>query len=265
MTASALIKVYGADRGVVQALRGVDVAARPGTVTAIAGPSGSGKSTLLRLMAAIETPTAGDVSLAGVSVTTMSPRQRRALRRRTVGYVHQRPTDNLLPDLTIGEQLALVARHRQVDPSAIGPVTDLLGLTDRLGHLPGEMSGGEQQRAAMARASVGSPAVIIADEPTAELDRATTHQVCDLMAQVAQDRSAAVVVATHDPEVMERADHVLFLRDGAVQSETFEGEERAVIDSTGRIQLPPEVLAWYPDQRVRLEFDPETNTIVIKP
>ncbi|MBT8197714.1 MAG: ABC transporter ATP-binding protein [Acidimicrobiia bacterium] len=259
------MKVYEAEKGIVQALRGVDVAARPGSVTAIAGPSGSGKSTLLRIIAAIDVPTAGDVTVAGVSVSGMSPRDRRTLRRRSVGYVHQQPTDNLLPDLTIGEQLTLVANHRGASPADVERLADLLGLGGRLSHVPGEMSGGEQQRAAMVRASLGDPSVIIADEPTAELDSATTDAVCELLGDIARDRDAAVVIATHDPQVMQAADHILFLRDGAVQSETFEGVERAVIDSTGRIQLPPEVLAWYPDQRVRLEFDPETNTIVIKP
>ena len=103
------------------------------------------------------------------------------------------------------------------------------------------------------------------DEPTAELDLDTTRRVGALLREIAESRGVAVVVTTHDREVMRAADHVLLLRDGAVQSETFEGRERAVIDSTGRVQLPPEVLAWFPDRRVSLEVDPDTNTIRITP
>lgn len=265
ISCSAVVKVYEADKGVVQALRGIDLAARPGTVTAVAGPSGSGKSTLLRLLAAIDSPTAGDVVIGGLQIAGASARVRRAIRRRHIGYVQQRPSDNLFADMPIGEQLRLVARHKGVARSEVGRLAEGLDIADRLGHDPRELSGGEQQRAALARAALGRPSVIIADEPTAELDLVTTRAVCSVLGSLARDRSVAIVVATHDVEVMGAADHVLFLRDGAVQSETFEGRELAVVDSTGRIQLPPEVLSWYPGRRVALEFDPETSTIVIKP
>lgn len=265
ISCSAVVKVYEAERGVVQALRGIDMAARAGTVTAVAGPSGSGKSSLLRLLAAIDTPTAGDISVQGRPVAGLSGRARRDLRRRHIGFVNQGPTDNLLVDLSIGEQLRLAARHREATRSQVVDLAGVLGIVDRLDHLPGQLSGGEQQRAALARAALGRPAVIIADEPTAELDLATTHAVCALLSRLAVERSIAVIVATHDPEVMASADHVLFLRDGAVQSETFEGRELTVVDSTGRVQLPPEVVAWYPDRRVIMEFDPATNSIVIRP
>lgn len=262
---SAVVRIYEAEKGIVQALRGVDMAARPGTVTAVAGPSGSGKSSLLRILAAIDEPTAGDVIIGGVQVAGMTSTGRRALRARRVGFVHQRPSDNLISDLPIGDQLAVVARYRDASCVEVDRMAEILGFTHRLSHLPGELSGGEQQRVALARAALGQPSVIVADEPTAELDAGTTRDVCDLLRVLAADRGVAVILSTHDPIVMESADHVLLLRDGAVLSETLEGMERTVIDATGRLQLPPEVLAWYPNRRVRLEFDATTNTIVIKP
>lgn len=265
VTCSALVKVFEAERGIVQALRGVDLAARAGTVTAVAGPSGSGKTSLLRLLGAIDKPTAGEVTIGGVEVAALPESQRRLLRRRRIGFVLQRPADNLVAGLSVRHQLEVAARYRGVGAVEVDHLIDTLGLSGRADHYPRELSGGEQQRVALARAALGDPTLVVADEPTAELDLATTRAVADLLKEIAATRGAAVIVATHDPEVMGVADHVLLLRDGAVQSERFEGVERTVIDATGRVQLPPEVLEWYPTRRVVLEFDPETNTIMVRP
>lgn len=260
-----VVQIYASERGTVQALRGVDVDAHAGSVTAVVGPSGSGKSSLLRLLAAIDVPAAGEVTLTGRSLGELSGRRRRRLRRRAVGFVSQRPADNLEPGVPLRRQLRAAARFRQAELAAADELLEELGLSTRAGHRPGELSGGEQQRAALARALIGGPALLVADEPTAELDRTATVDVCASLRRLAADRGLAVVVATHDAAVLAAADRVLHLRDGAVQSATLAGEQRAVVDGAGRVQLPPEVVAWFPNQRVRLEVDPETRTVRIWP
>lgn len=259
-----VVQIYESARGRVQALRGVDMAARRGTVSAVLGPSGSGKSSLLRVLGAVDLPTAGSVTVAGEPVSA-SARRRRGLRRRSIGFVFQRPAANLVAGVPIARQLLQVARYRQAGPSAAAAALDDVGLAHRAAHEPERLSGGEQQRAALARAVIGSPPLVIADEPTAELDVEATRAIGVLLRRLAADRGTAVVVATHDPQLLAAADHVLALRDGAVQSETLAGQERAVIDSAGRLQLPPEVLAWFPGRRVRLVLDRATNTIKVEP
>jgi putative ABC transport system ATP-binding protein len=262
---SNVVKIYESPKGAVQALRGIDLAVAAGSVTAIMGPSGSGKSSLLRILAGLDAPSSGSVEVGGMPLTGLPARRRRLLRRRLIGYVGQRPVDNLQEGLAVRAQLAVAARSRRAPPDRADSLLEELGMSGRAGHRPHELSGGEQQRASLARALVGSPPLLLADEPTAELDRAATDDVSRAIRTLADDRGLAAVIATHDPGVVAVADHVILLRDGAVQSETRAGEERAVIDATGRLQLPKEVLEWYPHQRVRLELDPDTQTVRIWP
>ena len=264
VNALEVIKVYGTDRGVVQALRGIDLIARRGTVTAIMGPSGSGKSSMLRIIAGIDTPTAGTVTIANQPISHLRTAARRRVRRRHISYVRQRPQDNLIAGLTIRQQLHLVARHRHTPSTDIRPIIERLGLDDRIDHTPDRLSGGEQQRVALAAATLGGTGVIIADEPTAELDEATTRIVGDLLRQTAAHTGAAIIVASHDPILIRDADHVILIRDGTMQSETVKGEILAVIDSIGRIQLPPHVLEWFPTQRGKLRVDPGRRTIELE-
>ena len=262
---SNVVKIYASPTGAVQALRGIDLGVAAGSVTAVMGPSGSGKSSLLRILAGLDEPSSGAAVVGGVGIGGLSARQRRLLRRRLIGYVGQRPSENLQEGMAVGDQVVAAARYRGADEDRATSLLDQLGIASRADHLPVEMSGGEQQRASLARALVGSPPLLLADEPTAELDRASTDDVSGAIRDLADNSGLAAVIATHDPGVVAVADHVIVLRDGAVQSETRAGEERAVIDATGRIQLPKEVLEWYPDLRVRLEPDPETKTVRIWP
>lgn len=246
-----LVKVYRAASGEVHALKGVDAVIAAGSVTAVVGPSGSGKSTLLRILAALDSATAGEVTIAGRELSGMSARQLRRIRHDHVGYVFQRPSHNLVVQLTARQHLAHAARLRRVrtDP---GPLLDLLGIGHRAGHRPAELSGGEQQRLAFAQAVVGDPALIIADEPTAELDSANGRALLTAVTALAQ-RGSAIVVSTHDPAVTRAADRVLTLRHGAMLVETTRGRSLSVIDHAGRIQLPAEALAWFPDARAHVE------------
>jgi putative ABC transport system ATP-binding protein len=205
-----VVKTYRTATGQVRALRGVTASFPPGALVAVAGPSGSGKSSLLRLISGMDRPTSGSVVVTGIAVGRASSAARRRLRRERVGYVFQRPSDNFLPYLTVGEHLERVARDGHA-----GSVLDALGIAGRVDHLAVELSGGEQQRAAFAQALVGGARVVVADEPTAELDTASGRAVLDSIRDL-RDRGVTFVLATHDPAVMRTADVLLRLDHGEV-------------------------------------------------
>ncbi|MFC7202637.1 ABC transporter ATP-binding protein [Haloferax namakaokahaiae] len=208
-----------ADVPTVRALDEVSLSISTDEFVAIAGPSGSGKSTLLHLLAALDTPDRGTISVAGTDTASLSSRGRTALRRDTVGIVFQH--FHLLPSLSARGNVALPLIERGVSKRArrdrAVELLEQVGLGDRATHKPGELSGGEQQRVAIARALVSDPAVLVADEPTGELDTETGHRVLDYVEETADGR--AVVVATHDQHVIDRADRVVRLRDGRVVSD----------------------------------------------
>ncbi len=260
---TSLLRVFESASGRVQAVRGIDLTIESGRAVAVVGPSGSGKSSLLRMIGGLDEPSAGDVLVDGVNLARLSTGARRRLRARLIANVHQRPTDNLLAHLTALDQVTHVAHRRDVGVAESLEMLDALGLADRADHLPGQMSGGEQQRLAFARGAVGSPAVIVADEPTAELDTDSSDRVLDAIERLAGD-GITVVVATHDQRVLERVDEVVMLRDGSVASVTDRGVELAVIDHAGRIQLPPEVREHFPDRRARFSWDPERRIFTVE-
>lgn len=205
----------GRDGGTrVVALDGVSLSVDPGTFLAVTGPSGSGKSTLLHLLAALDTPSSGRVLLAGTDTAAVSERRRTRLRLDHVGVVFQR--FHLLPSLSARSNVALPLVERGVPKrERHARAEDLLsrvGLGDRVDHRPGELSGGEQQRVAVARALVNDPDLLVADEPTGELDTETGERVLDALAGTTDDR--AVVLASHDERALARADRVVRLRDG---------------------------------------------------
>ena len=209
---------FGADTTTeVTALNGVSMQVDEGEFVGIAGPSGSGKSTLLHLLAALDTPTAGRVEIDGIDTAGMSERARSKLRRERIGIVFQR--FHLLPALTARQNVALPLLERGIGKGErrdrAADLLETVGLGERLDHRPAELSGGEQQRVAVARALTGEPSLLVADEPTGELDSVAGSTVLDLLEDVAATR--AVVVASHDQAVLDRADRVVHLRDGAVQ------------------------------------------------
>jgi putative ABC transport system ATP-binding protein len=209
---------YRVDGSTVDALRGVTFSVPAGAVTALVGPSGSGKSTLLRLLACVDRADAGVVAIDGVNVTRLSRAGRVRLRRRRLGFMFQNPADNLLPYLSVRQHLELGAQLRgrpRTDPQ-IDVLLTRLGLADRRDHLPSQLSGGEQQRVAVAFAAVGPPTLLVADEPTGQLDHHTVDSVLDAFAVMA-NLGIAVVAATHDPSVAGRADRVIRMRDGQVE------------------------------------------------
>ena len=250
-----LVKVFRSATGETHALRGIGLTLAPGALTVIAGPSGSGKSSLLTMLGARDRPSAGRLTVLGSDVGTASTGELRRLRRRRIGFVPQRAAQAVFPHLRAAEQLGQVASWRGASREHLDEALDAVGLGDRARHRPGALSGGEQQRLAVALALVGRPPLVVADEPTAELDHANADRVMDALLAVAAAGSA-VVISSHDDRVTHRADRLLRLRHGVVSSETSGSRATAVvIDSTGRLQLPPAVLDLFPSRRVLLETD----------
>jgi ABC-type lipoprotein export system ATPase subunit len=208
-----VVKTYRVASGEVRALRGVSGEFRAGAVSAVVGPSGSGKSTLLRLLAGIDRPTSGRVRVLEVDLERAGARTRRRLRHDRVGYLFQRPSDNLFPHLTLADHLRLARAGRRADEAEAREVVATLELGHRLGHRPAELSGGEQQRAAVALALLSGASVILADEPTAQLDRTSGVELMAAVHDLA-GRGVAFVVATHDPQVRAAADEVVELDHG---------------------------------------------------
>jgi putative ABC transport system ATP-binding protein len=204
---------YRTAAGVVHALTDVDVDFAADRLSVVAGPSGSGKSSLLRVLAGLHRPRIGSVHLEGVDLARLRAGALRRLRRRTMGVVLQNPADNLLDYLTAVEQVELAARMRGADPSGAVDLLAAVGLGERAGAALAELSGGEQQRVAFAAAAIGHPTVLLADEPTAQLDAAGGAGLVAAMRRLV-DIGATLIVTSHDPMVIEAADDLVQLRDG---------------------------------------------------
>ncbi|WP_420175019.1 ABC transporter ATP-binding protein [Luteococcus sp. OSA5] len=220
-------RTYGKPTNPVHALQAVSMDCTVGSWTAVMGPSGSGKSTLLNCAAGLDSPTSGQVLLAGRDLSGLSDNQLTELRRTTIGFIFQ--GFNLVQALTAEQNVALPlalagGRDRQAARQAL---TDL-GLGDRARHRPRELSGGQQQRVAIARAVVTRPAVLFADEPTGALDSAAAATVLELIRHLVDERGQTVLMVTHDPSAAARADRVVFMRDGQVVNERAGGDAGAI-------------------------------------
>lgn len=252
---SGVVKIYWTETADVHALKGIDALFPKAAVTAVVGPSGAGKSSLLRILAGLDAPTAGAVRIEDTEITALPAARLRKIRGERVGYVFQRPSDNLISYLDVLEHVRLAARLRGVDGrDEADSLLAMLGLGDRWDHLPHQLSGGEQQRLAFAQAVVGGPAIVIADEPTAQLDSRSAAALLSSVLELAH-RGIAFVISTHDRQVVEAADTTLHLRHGAVEAESRGHAALAVIDAYGRVQLPPETLGWFPDRRAVIEVE----------
>ncbi len=209
---------YGSGQTAVEALAGVDVEVRAGRLTVVRGPSGSGKTTLLNLLGGLDRPTSGRVLLGDDVLSELSEAELAAARRDRIGYIFQ--NFGLIPVLSAAENVEVPLRLRRMErgqrDERVAEVLELVGLTRHAGQRPGELSGGQQQRVGVARALVARPEVLIADEPTGQLDSETAERIMDLILEVTRIRGTATVVATHDPLLISRADEVLELRDGRV-------------------------------------------------
>jgi ABC-type lipoprotein export system ATPase subunit len=267
-----LVKIYKVADLEVVALQGLDLLVDPGEMIAIVGASGSGKSTLLSILGGLDTPSAGRATVAGHDLTQMGRAERTRYRRRTIGFVWQQTARNLLPYLSAVENVEMpMILNGAADRARALELLRMVGLEERADHRPERLSGGEQQRVAIAVALANEPHVLLADEPTGELDTATSAEVFDLMRHVNTELGTTIVIVTHDPLVSEQVQRTVAIRDGRTSTETLrrsqlsEGgeheviaEEFAVLDRAGRLQLPRahvEALGLHGRVRVHLEAD----------
>ena len=263
ITCQDLFKIYKVADLEVVALRGLDLAVDRGEVLAIVGASGSGKSTLLNILAGYDTPSAGKVSVGDRDLLRMGGREVESYRRDEVGFVWQQTSRNLFPYLSALENVALPMMLTNTSPQdreeRAENLLDLVGLADRAEHIPERLSGGEQQRVAIAVALANNPPLLLADEPTGELDDATASEVLDLFGTVNQELDTTIVIVTHDPEIAYKVGRVVMIRDGKTSTEIRRKreytrritgsvdtetplEEYTLVDGAGRVQLPREFL-----------------------
>lgn len=265
-----LVKIYQQAGLEVIALQGLDLVVERGEFTAIVGASGSGKSTLLGVLGGLVVPTAGGAMVAGHDLLQMSTRDRTNYRRREVGFVWQQAVRNLVPYLSALENVELPmrldGRRRHVRRARANELLERVGLAGRAHHRPAELSGGEQQRVAIATALANLPTVLLADEPTGELDSRTAAEIIGVLRDVNQEDGVTVLIVTHDLELAGGVDRTVSIRDGRTSTEVLrrstideEGttetvaEEFAVLDRVGRLQLPDEYVdALRLEHRVRL-------------
>lgn len=271
-----LVRIFTAKGIEVQALQGLDLRVQAGEMVALVGASGSGKSTLLGILAGLDAPTAGSARVAGHDLVTMGAAERLYYRRHSVGFVWQQSGRNLLPYLTAEENIALAHGVARVVPRAqraarAQALLELLDVADVAGRRPAQLSGGQKQRVAIAVALANEPRVLLADEPTGELDERTSADVLAAMQTVNTEHGVTTLIVTHDATVSEHVTRTVRIRDGRTSTETLrsthtddEGrqvriaQEFAVLDRAGRMQLPGEfVSALELRDRVRLTLEPD--------
>jgi ABC-type lipoprotein export system ATPase subunit len=268
-----LVRIYSVGGVETQALQGLDLVIRPGELTALVGASGSGKSTLLNILAALDLPTGGQASVAGHDLLTMGAKERLAYRRSTVGFLWQQTGRNLLAQLTAAENIELPMRLAKVRRSErkarCDTLLELLGVTECRDQLTGELSGGQQQRVAIGVALANQPSVVLADEPTGELDTETADEVFAALRTANAETGVTVLVVTHDAMVSGQVNRTIAIRDGRISTEVLRrtgtdehgreaqhAEEYSVLDRAGRLQLPGEFIdALALKDRVRLSLD----------
>lgn len=276
-----LVRIFAAEGVEVQALQGLNLRVNRGEMVALVGASGSGKSTLLTILSGLDTPTAGVARCAGSDLLTMGRKERVQYQRHSVGFVWQQTSRNLLPYLTAAENVAMamaVAGNKTKDRKGrIMELLDLLEVGYCADRRPTELSGGEQQRTAIAVALANDPQVLLADEPTGELDEATSSDVLEAMRGVNEGLGITTLIVTHDPAVSEHVNRTIQIRDGRTSTEVLRrrevdehgqeqhiAEEFAVLDRVGRLQLPDDFTKTL-DLRERVRLALETDHVGVWP
>ncbi|HEY7022795.1 MAG TPA: ABC transporter ATP-binding protein [Ktedonobacterales bacterium] len=259
--ASNLVKIYKAADLEVVALQGLDLHVPRGEMLALVGPSGAGKSTLLNILGGLDEPSAGRCEVAGVDLTRLTSQDRLLYRRRIVGHIWQQTSRNLLSDLSLLDNVVtpmVMAGYPGNHRKRAQQLLELVGLGPRVTHRPTKLSGGEQQRGALAVALANNPELLLADEPTGELDTVTAGEILKLLRALNKELGLTTIVVTHDPMVAESMDRSVAIRDGRTSTEVLHGEaaeETVIIDGVGRLQIPKallEALAFGGRARVHL-------------
>ncbi len=217
-----LTKVYGKDDAAVTAVDHVDLCINKGEFTAIVGTSGSGKSTLLHLLGGVDTPTEGQVIIEGKNIYDLNDEKRSILRRRKIGFIFQ--NYNLIPVLTVRENIIMpvLLDGNKVNEKEVDELIERLGLTDRKNYLPNQLSGGQQQRVAIGRALVNKPEIIIADEPTGNLDKKNSEETMVLLTKAVKDMKQTLILVTHEMDIAAMADRIIHFEDGRIINDTAE-------------------------------------------
>lgn len=270
-----LFKIYKIADIEVVALRGLDLNVQPGEVVAIVGASGSGKSTLLNILAGYDSPSAGQVSVGGKDLLTMSSKDLEVYRKTDVGFIWQQTDRNLFPYLTAIENVMLpmmlshIASHERM--SRAEELLNIVGLSDRKHHRHDKLSGGEQQRVAIAVALSNNPSLLLADEPTGELDDVTAADILDLFGRVNNELGTTILIVTHDPDIAYKVGRVVMIRDGKMSTEIRRKvtslkvtgssddesplEEFVLVDGNGRIQIPRELIEEFDiEEKIKIQI-----------
>ena len=274
-----LFKIYKRAELEVVALRGLNLTVRQGEIVAIVGASGSGKSTLLNILAGLDRPSAGEVWVGRRDLLNVSEQSLVGYRRQDVGFVWQATTRNLLPYLKVSENIglpmALAGRPGKLRQQWSQELMAALGIDDKADRLPHQLSGGEQQRAAIGVALSNQPGLLLADEPTGELDAATAIQVFEMFRTLNRDFGVTVIIVSHYPGVSQFVDRVVHIRDGRISSETLSvpsyqrgdsptEEEFLVVDDAGRVQLPQEYASQF-GRRGLARLEIENGRVTLRP
>ena len=271
--AEELFKIYKTDELEVVALRGLDLQVVKGEMMAIVGASGSGKSTFLNILAGLDTPSAGQITVGNRDLLRMKDEDLVDYRRREVGFIWQQTGRNLIPYLTalqnIEAPMILGGVKRRIAKARAQELLTAVGLSDKARRRPNELSGGEQQRVAIGVALANEPPLLLADEPTGELDSATADEVFRVLREINRSTEVTVVIVTHDREITSRVDRVVAMRDGKASTELVRNsessgvDELAVVDRSGRLQIPREYLDEANIQR-RARIDLTDGKVTIK-
>ncbi|GAA5008890.1 ABC transporter ATP-binding protein [Streptomyces hyderabadensis] len=284
ITCDRLVRIFSADGVEVQALQGLDLLVREGELMALVGASGSGKSTLMNILAGLDTPTAGAARVAGRDLLAMTAKDRLAYRRTVVGFVWQQTARNLMPYLTAAQNVALPMQlagtggRRAARADRALELLDLMGVAECRDRRPQQMSGGQQQRVAIAVALAGDPSVLLADEPTGELDSHTAEQIFAAFRRANEQLGTTVVIVTHDQAVADEVRRTVAIRDGRTSTEvlrrsevdaetgreTVVAREYAMLDRAGRLQLPADYTAAL-GMRDRVALELESDHIAVRP
>ena len=257
-----VFKIYKAAELEVVALRGLDLKVNKGEVVAIVGASGSGKSTLLNILAGYDAPSAGNVTVGTRNLLQMSPKEVESYRRNEVGFIWQQTSKNLFPYLTAMENVTLpmilTNQDKEYRSHQALKLLELVGLPHRKGHTPDKLSGGEQQRVAIAVSMANNPPLLLADEPTGELDDSTASEILDLFGELNKKTNTTIVIVTHDPNIAFKVGRVVLIKDGKTSMELrrakYQGisgtidsahhlDEFTIVDANGRLQIPTSMLS----------------------